>query len=204
MIARPETRLISTQSDLFEVILESLHRFECYYTKHELPAVERLWRWTKEGNRRVNFEPKDEEDLSDELARWLADDLVAKNIIVGREVRIEQRMKTDLLVKAISPSADGGQPPITVVVEVKGCWNPAVKEDIEKQLVQKYLLPHSWTHGIYVVGWFICDAWKSGRNCLQSSNFEEACKEVRRLGNEITARYPALTVCGLTLDCRYR
>ena len=204
ILSRPETRFLSTDADLFAVALESLERFETYYTRQELPAVERLWRWSKAGNRRTNFEPKDEEDFSDELARWLRDDLQLRGIIVGREVQIERRQKTDVLIKAISANADSRADPLTIVVEVKGCWNPGVRDDIEGQLVQKYLLPHSLKRGIYVAGWFVCDDWKSPRNSLNSSTLEDARTELRELGEDTTKRHPDLTIAGLLLDCRHR
>jgi len=81
LLARSESRFLSTDTDLFDVVLESLQRFETYYANQELPAFERLWRWSKQGNKRTNFQPKDEEDLSDELARWFRDDLQSRGVI---------------------------------------------------------------------------------------------------------------------------
>jgi hypothetical protein len=206
VLTRREARLVMNDKDLLEVVLESLERFEQYYTKNELPAVERLWHWQKEGHHRTSFEPKDEENLSDELARWLTDDIGPKaGIIVGREVQIQRGMKTDLLVKAVYPeSGDSPGGLSTVVIEAKGCWNRRVKEDLEDQLVQKYLLPHNFAFGIYVVGWFICDVWKTGRNYLNSKNIEDAREEVGTLGDDASVRHAGLTVKGLVLDCRYR
>jgi hypothetical protein len=206
VLTRPEARLVKNDNDLWEIVLESLERFEQYYTNKELPAVERLWRWQKEGHRRTSFEPKDEEDLSDELARWLTHDIGPKaGIVVGREVQIQRGMKTDLLVKAIYPeSGDSPGGLSTVVIEAKGCWNPGVKEDLEDQLVQKYLLPHNFAFGIYVVGWFICDVWKTGRNYLKSKRLEKAREEVSKLGDDASIRHAGLTVKGFVVDCRYR
>jgi hypothetical protein len=220
MIARSEARLVFSDRDLFEVVLESIRRFEEYYTKQELPAVERLWQRSTGPNRRTRdgkkkkpkrwtrkstwLKPKDEENLSDELARWLRDDLKAKGVVIGREVQIERKHKTDVLVKAVSlVSGEKIEDPFTVVVEVKGCWNPNVREDAESQLVQKYLLPHNWTFGIYLVGWFICEAWPSPRNHLNSADFEEAFAEVEKIGVAVSSAHPQVTVSGLLLDCRH-
>jgi hypothetical protein len=206
ILLRPEARLIVNAGDLFEVVIESLQRFEEYYTKQELPAVERLWCWQKKGNRRTDFEPKDEEDLSNELARWLRDDIGPEaGIVIGREVQIERRMRTDILVKAVIPGNNENANELdTVVVEVKGCWNSSVKEDLENQLIQKYLLPHNWAFGIYVVGWFVCDAWKTPTDYLKSASLGAARDEVRRLADDASIRHEHLTVAGLALDCRYR
>jgi hypothetical protein len=92
----------------------------------------------------------------------------------------------------------------TVVVEVKGCWNPRVKADLEDQLVQKYLLPPNWTFGIYVVGWFVCDAWENAKNYLESADFEAARQKLIQLAHEASVRHANLTIAGQILDCRYR
>ncbi len=205
LLARSESRFITTEGDLYQVVIESIGRFQEYFTKTELPAVDHVWRWDTEGRRKRNFEPKDEETLSDELARWFRDDLRGKGIIIGREVQIERKQKTDILVKAVAISAGAIAPdPVVVVVEVKGCWNPKVRTDAEDQLVQKYLLPHGWSCGIYVVGWFVCDAWGRPRNCLESKTFEDAQSEVAAIGRAVSAAHPELSVAGLLIDCRYR
>lgn len=203
-LARLESRFLSTDADLFDVVVESLHRFEVYYTNQELPAFERLWRWSKKGNQRANFKPKDEEDFSDELARWFRDDLETRGVIVGREVQIEKRQKTDVWIKAVPAGDSGPTDPLTVVVEVKGCWNPHVRDDIEDQLVQKYLLPHGLRYGLYVVGWFVCDAWRSPRNKLTSTTLEDGKGELRELARATVDRHPEVTLGGILLDCRYR
>ena len=204
LLARSERRFLSTDAELFDVVLESVQRFEIYYTNRELPAFERLWRWSKKGNQRINFQPKDEEDLSDELARWFRDDLQTRGVIVGREVQIERRQKTDVWIKAVPANDDGPADPLTVVVEVKGCWNPDVRDNIEDQLVQKYLLPHGLKYGLYVVGWFVCGDWESPRNSLRSMTLEDGKTELRELGEATVGRHPDLTIGGILLDCRYR
>ena len=192
--------------DLFEVILESLQRFEDFYSRSELPAFDRLWRWQGSGNRRTQFEPKDEESLSDELARWLRDDIGKESgVVVGREVQVERGMRTDLLVTAIAAETEKDAAELdTVVVEVKGCWNPRVKEDLEEQLVEKYLIKHAWKFGIYVVGWFICDKWQDGKNFLSSTTLEAAKRELAQLAEDASKRHSELTLAGQVLDCRFR
>ncbi len=218
MIADSRKRVVSNERDLFEVVVESLQRFEEYYTRTELPAVERLWQRAdtekkarSQGARKKaakttkSFKPKDEQTFSDELARWLRDDLKPKGVVIGREVQIERTQKTDVLVKAIAKSgaAESGDE-FVVVVEVKGCWNRHVQEDIENQLVQKYLLPHNWAFGIYVVGWFVCAAWTDPKNFLKSQNVEDARHEVEELGTRVSTDFPGLSVSGILIDCRCR
>jgi hypothetical protein len=208
IITRSEARLVRSGGDLFELLLESLRRFEDFYSRSELRAFDRLWRWQGSGNRRSQFEPKDEESLSDELARWLKGDIGKESgIVVGREVQVERGMKTDLLVTAISLTGDGEKDAAelhTVIVEVKGCWNTRVKEDLEDQLVAKYLVEHAWQFGIYVVGWFLCEKWQDGKNYLASTTLESAKEEVARLAQDASNRHPELILSGGVLDCRYR
>ena len=205
-------RLVSNERDLFEVVTESLQRFEEYYTRNELPAVERLWQRadtdkkakSKAGRQTKSFKPKDEETFSDEIARWLRDDLKNKGVVIGREVQIERAQKTDVLVKAIAPSSVESAEELVVVAEVKGCWNPHVLDDIDDQLVKKYLLPHNWRFGLYLVGWFVCDAWKNPRNFLKSQQIEDGRREVQQLGETASANHPGVTVLGMVIDCRHR
>jgi hypothetical protein len=206
IITRSEARLVRSGGDLFELILESLERFEDYYSRSELPAFERLWRWKGNGNQRTQFEPKDEESLSDELARWLKDDIGKEGgIVVGREVQVERGRKTDLLITAIPIDGEKDTTELeTVVVEVKGCWNTRVKEDLEDQLVTKYLTQHSWKFGIYVVGWFFCEKWEAGKSCLSSTTLEAAKDEVARLAKDAFNRHSELILAGQVLDCRFR
>ena len=126
-------------------------------------------------------------------------------IVIGREVQIERAMRTDVLVKAVIPGHNQAANELaTVVIEVKGCWNSEVKTGLENQLIQKYLLLHKWNFGIYVVSWYICDAWKNSRNSLESATLEDAREELRRLADEASRQHSELRVFGLALDCRYR
>ena len=80
---------------------------------------------------------------------------------------------------------------LTVIIEVKGCWNAEVKTAIPSQLVEDYLKPHNWTHGIYLVGWFICDRSdnlrKRKKAHLHSATFKEAKLEVADLALPFTS-----------------
>ena len=80
---------------------------------------------------------------------------------------------------------------LTVIIEVKGCWNAEVKTAISSQLVEDYLKPHNWTHGIYLVGWFICDRWDSLRkrqkSHLNSATFSAAQREIADLALPFTS-----------------
>jgi hypothetical protein len=48
---------------------------------------------------------------------------------------------------------------LKVIIESKGCWNPEIKTAMETQFLNRYLKDNDCSHGIYLVGWFLCDAW---------------------------------------------
>lgn len=207
ILKNSESRYISSESDLFNVTLESLERFRKQLARSELPTAGRLWNWEKEGHRKVKHHPKEEEDFSDELASWLSADLRERGIIIGREVQIERRMKTDVLVKSFIRNDSGqAQDEITVVVEVKGCWHKDIKTGTEEQLVKDYLLQHSLSYGIYLVGWFCCPEWDWDKpnNKLNANTYEDAIIEVEHYAQEAMKNYPGLTIAGVVADCRFR
>jgi len=134
------------------------------------PAVEELWNHDGAGNQRRNFRPKDEEYISDYVARWLDRELGRQGLIVNREVQPIRARRTDILVQTNLPA---GQMPreveevsLSVTVEVKGCWNSSIPTAMETQLVNEYLRPFGRTHGIYLVAWFVCPRWEGAVNSL--------------------------------------
>ncbi len=46
-----------------------------------------------------------------------------------------------------------------MIIEVKGCWNKKLMTAMKGQLVDRYLAESDCRHGLYLVGWFLCDAW---------------------------------------------
>jgi hypothetical protein len=63
-------------------------------------------------------------------------------------------------VDAIVKGAMGAFDRISVIVEVKGCWNPDVLTAMEAQLAERYLKDNACAYGLYVVAWFVCDQWR--------------------------------------------
>ena len=198
-------RLIATEDDLMEVVLESLDRFEVALVGTNNPRVASLWNYEGAGNRRRDFTPKDEEDLSGEIAAWLQTDLgVGRGVVLNREVQPRRGTRTDVLVDAISSESGVGR--LTIVIEVKGCWNAEVRTALQTQLVDSYLAPNGWTHGIYLVGWYICPKWDSASrplsNRLNATTLEEARAEVQEMAEPHHGSDTPFTVNGYVLDCR--
>lgn len=48
---------------------------------------------------------------------------------------------------------------LTVIIEVKGCWNKDLDNAMETQLVNRYLKDNTCQHGLYLIGWFNCKQW---------------------------------------------
>jgi len=161
LLGDPRKRYVETDEDLLLLVMESLERFQAYYKYLPMPAVARLWNYQGSGNRQKNFAPKDEEDLSEEIARWIRDDLgPAKGVIVNREVQPRRGQKTDIYVNATAQDvASPISNVLTVVVEVKGCWNRELLSSMRTQLADRYMKDNSLSCGLYVVGWYSCDKW---------------------------------------------
>jgi len=204
LIQRREKRLVMDAQDLMEVVMESLNRFQEQLTHTSLPRSEGLWNWSGSDTRRSDFKPRDENFLSNEIARWLQDDLGTKGIIFGREVQPRRGQRTDIHVEAVSRNgAQLGYQKITLIIEVKGCWNAEILEAVDKQLVDDYLRKNGFTHGIYLVGWFVCEKWENAKNKLKSLTVKDAANEVANLALKYDGKTNPERVSTIVLDCRY-
>jgi len=202
VLERPQARLLTCDDDLLELVLESLARLQTRLTAHSLPCADDLWRWDGGGSNRSNFRPKDEEALSDYIARWLAEDIgPGAGVVVNREVQPRQGARTDIIVEATIPGAIADFDKLTVVIEVKGCWHDAARTGLQSQLVDGYLRVHGWRCGIYLVGWFVCPQWKNAENHLQSDKPADAAAELAALAAEFDGVTSEFRVGTCLLDC---
>jgi len=78
-------------------------------------------------------------------------------VIANREVKLStylgaaQGEQTDVHVEVVVPGVEPGLfEKLTVIIEVKGCWNPDLKHAMQTQLVDRYLTGADCRHGIYV------------------------------------------------------
>ena len=150
-----DARLVQSADELLEVVIDSLKRFEAKL-HGETPAVQFLWDKSGKGASR----PKDEGALCNYIKLHLDQDLKEKGIICNREVQIHRGERTDIHVDAVVPGQKAGSyGTVTVIIEVKGCWNSELDRAMEEQLVGRYLKDNPCQHGLYLVGWFNCDLW---------------------------------------------
>jgi hypothetical protein len=143
-------RLVQSADQLLDAVKESLLILQ---QKHhaETPRGQFLW----DGDR-----PKPEESISDWVKAHLEDDLKHQGVIFGREVQIHQFENTDIHIEAVVRDEKGGIfDTVKLIIEVKGCWNRELKTSMKSQLTDRYLANNDCTHGIYLVGWFVCPAW---------------------------------------------
>lgn len=196
--ADQEARLVNSGNELVEVLIEALKQLEANL-QGETPAARDIWDHVRDGV----YRPVDENAFSDYVKRILEQDLNQRGIIVNREVEIRHGTggdpgeRTDIHVNAITPGAgDAEYDVITVIIEAKGCWHPALETAMETQLVDRYLKDNQCQHGIYLVGWFDCAQWDDDdyrkRNTPDKSidemqaQFDKQAAELSKRGVRIT------------------
>ena len=163
----------------------------------------------------IFFRPNEEERLSDALRRHLERDLRERGIVTNREVEIRPRQgtggdpgeRTDIHVDAVSRLGRNIER-IRVIVEVKGCWNREVNTAISTQLRDRYLKDNDCSHGLYVVGWYLCDQWDSrdGRNGEARRQMPNTLADARqRFSQQAAAESDeTATLAAVVLDCSLR
>lgn len=157
-------RLVQSGRDLLDVLVESLRRLE-QELHGETPMVQFLWdTWAGGGVRR--WRPKEENALSDFVKSHLERDLKERGVIVNREVEIRRGIgtapgeRTDIHVDAVLPGvATDAYDTLSAIIEAKGSWNRGLRTAMRSQLVDRYLEENQCRFGLYLVGWFNCDAW---------------------------------------------
>ncbi len=173
MITKENSHIILNDSHLYDVLLKALHEIQLDIRKDS--GYLRIW------NESNNIcWPKDERALSDELKRLLKSKL--DNMVVNREVEISPKISgtgsniPDLLVECQTSESIIA----SVIIEVKGCWNPDLRESIKTQLYERYMCDDTgYKYGIYLIGWYWCDKWDSEKkkNKIQHIKSEERFSE---------------------------
>jgi hypothetical protein len=181
-------RLIQSADQLLDVVYESLSALQ-QKLHAETPAASFLW------NRDC---PKDEEEFSNWVKIELQNSLATRGIILNREVQIHIKERTDIHVDAVARDPSSKElDQLKVIIEAKGCWHREIETAMETQLVNRYLKHNDCRHGIYLVGWFLCDAWSkrdSRRRAVKFKTLNELnehltqqARRVSRAGNLIRA-----------------
>jgi hypothetical protein len=160
-------RLVQNADQLLDIVCESFATLQ-QKLHAETPAAPFLWNKDR---------PKDEEEFSNWVKIELQDLLHTRGIILNREVQIHIKERTDIHVDAVAPDPRSKEiDQLKVIIEAKGCWNREIKTAMETQLVNRYLKDNDCKHGVYLVGWFLCDAWSkadSRRRAVKSKTLND-------------------------------
>jgi hypothetical protein len=209
LMGSPQARIVQSEAQLLEVVIESLGRLQLEL-HGETPVLEFLWNEWRDGEV-LRFKPKKENQLSDWIKHHLQKDLSGRRIIVNREVEIRPTeplrpgQRTDLLVQAFALGPEGREQPVSVIIEVKGCWNAELWVAMREQLVERYLAENACQHGIYLVGWYAGAHWNEpqphpteGRALSQ----ERARQLLEEQARELSQR--SVQVRAVVLDAAFR
>jgi hypothetical protein len=154
----------------------------------------------------VSYTPKDENRLSDYVKRHLQSELVDQGIVVNREAEVERGAETDIKVDLVPMDQDApATERLTAVVEVKGSWNRELYTALDSQLVDRYLVRTGTRFGVYLVGWFNCDAWDPSDYRKADAPRESMEAAEQRLDAQAqAASQDARLVRVFVMDCGYR
>jgi len=170
----------------------------------ELGAVVDLW-----NNQRKEWWPKQEEEVSGYIARFLRRDLVERGVVINREVQIRRGragempgQDTDIYVDAPILEESGGPHygGVSVVIEVKGTWNNGVMTDMEEQLRDRYLRNSGCRTGLYLAVHFTATSWRSTDNRRAKSERWNIDELRERLVQQATALSGSVRIGSLVLD----
>ncbi|MFA5045969.1 MAG: hypothetical protein WC542_08575 [Paludibacter sp.] len=200
-------RVILNNTDLQNIIIESLERLE-QRLQGESPLSQSLWNITKSGSESV-YKHKEEEHLSNIIRDHLFYDIQKYGVSTYREVqfRCKNLNKTsdsrkgenvDLQISCTNRDTNENY---TVIVEVKGSWNKETPKNMHSQLVERYLNSGDYTHGLYLIGWYVCAAEEINETeCLY---IDDARIKYREQATEIS-KETGKTIKSIVLDCRLR
>lgn len=189
-------RIVRSDAQLQAVILESLERLNAEL-QSESPSVHDLWTH----RRPKTTEPKYEEDLSDYIKRHLDKELMDIPIFANREVNNRPGERNDIYIQSVDEQSGTS---LKVVCEVKGCWNPGTLTNMRTQLVEQYMKTTQTSFGIYVVGYFDCDAWpvRGKRGHSAASHTIEGLRTDLMEQSRLIEK-SGITVVPIVLDCRF-
>jgi len=195
-----KSRMITSSRELLDVIIELLGKLQDEL-KGEIPAVIDLWDGQ---NKTGEYKPKDENGFSDYLARFFLRELGGRPIMISREARIHRGEETDIHIDAVVFDDNANVvDKVSVVIEVKGCWNNGLLTSTRSQLVDRYLSGTPIRSGLYLTGYFHSADWDksdSRRHTEQTHNFDTLKKELAEQAETLSAE-KGLDVRSFLLDC---
>ena len=150
LLSDGSTSVVRNSLELMDVVEAALTRF-AYEAQHGSPPLA-VFLWNEKQSK-----PFSEQRLSDFIKFYLEREWRGRRIIINREVEIKNLrdfgigQRTDLLIQTVGSNGDTNP---CVVIEVKPDKKAKPEKDISEQLVGQYLNNVTFTHGIYLIGWF--------------------------------------------------
>ena len=159
LIVDQERPIIRNEAELLDALIDALSRYQDRLQHVVTPAAATMW------NDSPYRSPKRERALSDEIKRYLEDDLGKWKVSFSREEETRppggsvQGQQPDIVARKIGSDANGSSFEIRCAIEVKGSYHKNVKKDMELQLVNRYMKRGGFMGGMYIVVWFDLDGW---------------------------------------------
>jgi hypothetical protein len=173
IIADNRQLLVRDEQELMEAVSQSLLDYQDAI-RAEGSRVMRLWNEASFGHT-----PKPEESLSREISAELQGLLGARGVKATLETKIREGQFVDIYVSAVT--ADSKHRELSLIIEVKGCWNPELKTALKTQLEQRYLKGNQSPLGIYLVVWFLCDKWDESDSRKKRTRFKSLSRLLKYL-----------------------
>lgn len=199
-----KTLLVQSAEDLCGLLTEALRKYEARLHGEQTP-VRGLWDRQKSG---TLFRPVEEDALSDDVVRFLRQELVENGIVANREVEIGRvpgapiGKRTDIRIDALRRSAAGVEyDRLTGIIETKGCWNKALFTALNDQLYRDYMVRLQAPVGIYLVGWFDREKWDPEDSRLRAVPDGTLPATQVRLDEQAAAIPAGFMVQAVVLDC---
>lgn len=202
LVADQLRRLVRSETELADVILESLRRLEANL-QGETPAAFDLWNTTP------TYRPKSENECSNYIARHLREDLKDRGVILAREVEIRPTAspgsgeRTDIHVDVVV-DAQGRTQTFSVILEAKGCWNRGIPADLADQLAHRYLRDNATHTGVFLVGWFQCPVWDASDYRKQDCGSDRTAVTTALAAEAAALRTEGFDIRPIIINCSLR
>ncbi|MER2517823.1 MAG: hypothetical protein ABTR92_15755 [Candidatus Accumulibacter phosphatis] len=201
-VQQTDKRFVRDAAELSEAVIASLERLQ-HLLQGDTPLAPFLWNVGKDGR---SGRPKSEDRFSDFVLHHLRRDL--PGAVIDREVQVLNAResgigeRTDLKVEA--RTEDGSS--TVVIIESKGCWNRDLLTNMRTQLKERYLQPHAWRQGIYLVGYVDCDFWSRDddrRQAFRKKGVNREALQACLAGQAAELSDSSCRIASLVLDIRH-
>lgn len=200
--------LVRDARQLHELVLDSLEEMQ-QELQGANTAVQMLWDMPKD----IAPRPKDENAFSDFVARYLRKNLKDRGVVLNREVEIHRRYsedgvpgeRLDIRVDAVAEkSRQSEYETVSVLIEVKGCWNSELDTAMEQQLIKRYMVREQLKEGIYLVAWFLSNLWDKKDTRYKQTKKISLDESRQKFDNQATALSTTyeINVSAMVVDTR--